>query len=278
MVKTKPKKDSICLHWRLNKRRTIMIQNLNTFSQNTNGNIVAYKNPQGKYAALAQFIINNCQSQGRLYNNKIAIASSGRFAVEIAKVCQQRGINFLPLLGNYEDTNAFNQITAMGFNIDRTPSKEKASTIARIQQEGWYYFDQFNDPIVIEFYRQEAQRAVSELGRTPDIFIDFIGSGATMRGFHDVMQLSSKYAIANSSYKNNTKYLQKPYIRDISYNFNPEVIETNATAAQELAQKYQNGQFGIMGNAARTFFFSIQAAIQYLQNNPGKTVLLYWED
>ena len=102
-----------------------MIQNLNTFSQNSNGNIVAYKNPQGKYAALAQFIINNCQSQGRLYNNKIAIASSGRFAVEIAKVCQQRGINFLPLLGNYPFAFRISCTTSASHKL-RCPHARKA--------------------------------------------------------------------------------------------------------------------------------------------------------
>ena len=118
-----------------------MIKNLNIFMENCNGNIYAYKNPKGKNAAWAEYIVDTCQRQGRLFNNKLSIASSGRFAVEVAKVCKQRGINFLPILGKFEDPVSFNQITALGFSIDRTPAQEKEDAIARLRNEGWYYFD-----------------------------------------------------------------------------------------------------------------------------------------
>ena len=255
-----------------------MIQNLNILNENNNGNIIAYKNPKGKNTALAEYIINICQQQGRLYNNKLSISSSGRFAVEIAKVCKQRGIDFLPILGTYEDPVSFNQITAMGFNIDRTPAKEKENAIMRLQQQGYYYFDQYSDPIMIDFYRQEAQKALAELGRTPDIFIDFMGSGATMRGFYEALRFSCKFGFSNSCYRDEKKYERKPFIRDLVNSQQIEIVDVQANLASHLAFRYQNGEFGIMGSAARTFFTSVQAAINWLQQNPGKTVLLYWED
>lgn len=255
-----------------------MIKSLNIFMENCNGNIYAYKNPKGKNAALAEYIVDTCQRQGRLFNNKLSIASSGRFAVEVAKVCKQRGINFLPILGKFEDPVSFNQITALGFSIDRTPAQEKEDAIARLRNEGWYYFDQFSDLAMIEYYKQEAQKAVSEFGRVPDVFIDFMGSGATMRGFYEILKNSCQFGFSNSCYRDDKKYEKKPFIRDLVKNQNIQLIDVQGNMAGHLAFRYQNGDFGVMGNAARTFFTSVQGAINWLQMNPGKTVLLYWED
>ena len=256
-----------------------MITNLNSFNQNGTGTILAYKNPRGKNAALAEYIVNTCQLQGRLFNNKLSIASSGRFAVEIAKVCKQKNIDFLPILGVYEDTVSFNIINSLGFNIDRTPSNEKAGTIAKLTQQGWYYFDQFNDPIMIEFYKAEAHTALNELGSVPDIFIDFMGSGATMRGFYETLKdKNCKFGFSNSCYRDDKKYDKKPFIKDLINNGQIEIVDVQANLASHLAFRYQQGEFGVMGNASKTFFTSVQGAINWLQTNLGKTVLLYWED
>lgn len=256
-----------------------MIINLNTFIENETGNIVAYKNPKGKNAALAEYIVNVCQMQGRLSNNKLTIASSGRFAVEIAKVCRQKNIDFLPILGVYEDTQSFNTIHSLGYNIDRTPAQDKDATIARLSSEGWYYLDQFNDPIMIEFYKAEANKALAELGGAPDMFIDFMGSGATMRGFYETLKNSGcEFGYSNSCYRDETKYDKKPFIKDLVKNQIIQIIDVQANLAGHLAFRYRQGEFSVFGNASRTFFTSVQGAINWLQLNPGKTVLLYWED
>ena len=256
-----------------------MITNLNIFNPTDNGTIYAYKNPKGKNTALAEYIVNACQVHGRLNNNKLSIASSGRFAVEIAKVCKQKNIDFLPILGVYEDTVSFNIINSLGFNIDRTPSQEKATAIERLTQQGWYYFDQFSDFIMIEFYKAEAQKALVELGRIPDIFIDFMGSGATMRGFYETLKdKNCKFGFSNSCYRDDKKYDKKPFIKDPINNGQIEIVDVQANLASHLAFRYQQGEFGVMGDAAKTFFTSIQGSLNWLQTNLGKTVLLYWED
>lgn len=256
-----------------------MIINLNAFAENANGTIQAYKNPKGKNAALAEYIVNACQSQGRLLNNKLSIASSGRFAVEIAKVCRQKNIDFLPILGVYEDTKSFNIINSLGYGIDRTPAQEKESAIARLTQQGWYYFDQFTDPIMVEFYKSEAQKALAELGKAPDVFIDFMGSGATMRGFYETLKnFGCAFGYSNSCYRDDKKYDKKPFIKDLVNSQTIQLVDVQANLAGHLAFRYQQGEFGIMGDAARTFFTSVQGALNWLQINQGKTVLLYWED
>ena len=250
-----------------------MILNLTSFLENTPGSIYAYKKQNGKNQSLAEHIIITCKNQGRLYNNKFSIASSGRFAVEIAKKCKQYGIDFLPILGKFEDPLSFKQINDMGFNIDRTPTNEKVQRIQELQAQGWYYFDQFTDPIMVEYYRSESQRALNELGYYPDVFIDFMGSGATMRGFYETLKNSCELYFSNSCYRD-----EKPFIKDLINSQEIKIIDVHGSLAGHLYFRYQNGEFEQFGYAARSFFTSIQGAINWLQENPGKTVLLYWED
>lgn len=257
-----------------------MIKNLNEFIENDKikGNIFAYKNPNGKNTALANFIVETCLHQGRLINNKLAIASSGRFAVEVAKACKARNINFLPILGIYEDTVSFKLINDMGYSIDRTSSEQKEETIQRLCADGWYYFDQFSDPILTEYYKTEAAQALAELGKAPDIFIDFIGSGATMRGFYETLKDKCRFGYSNACYKDETKYERKVFIKDLIKNQTLELIDVAGTVAGHLAFRYSQGDFGNANYAARTFFTSLQGALNWLEYNPNKTVLLYWED
>lgn len=255
-----------------------MILNLTSFLENTPGSLFAYKKPTGKNHSLAEHIINTCQQQGRLYSNKFSIASSGRFAVEIAKICKMLGIDFLPILGKFEDPLSFKQINDMGFNIDRTPSEEKAQRIHELKQEGWYYFDQFTDPIMVNYYHNEAQLALNEFGKKPDAFIDFMGSGATMRGFYETLKNTCELYFSNSCYRDERKYEKKPFIKDLINSQEIKIIDVHGSLAGHLYFRYQNGEFEQFGYAARSFFTSVQGAINWLQENPNKTVLLYWED
>ena len=257
-----------------------MIINLNKFAEeeNISGNILAYKNPKGKNAALSEYIVNVCQSRGRLANNKLSIASSGRFAAEIAKVCRQKNIDFLPILGVYEDTASFNIIRSLGFDIDRTPAQEKESAVIRLTEQGWYYFDQFNDPIMVEYYKNEARTAESELGGAPDIFIDFMGSGATMRGFYETFAGKCDFGYSNSCYRDENKYARKIFIKDLITNNDIQLIDVQGTLAKHMAFRYEIGDFGDMGRISPTMFTSVQGAINWLKFNPGKTVLLYFEN
>ena len=99
-----------------------------------------------------------------------------------------------------------------------------------------------------------------------------------MRGFYESLKGKCTFGYSNACYKDEKKYEKKIFIKDLINNQTLELIDVAGAVAGHLAFRYSQGDFGSTDYAARTFFTSLQGALNWLNYNPDKTVLLYWED
>ncbi len=97
-------------------------------------------------------------------------------------------------------------------------------------------------------------------------------------GFYETLKNSCELYFSNSCYRDEKKYEKKPFIKDLINSQEIKIIDVHGSLAGHLYFRYQNGEFEQFGYATRSFFTSIQGAINWLQATPGKTVFLYWED
>ena len=225
--------------------------------------VYVYKSEGGKNKKYAEFIVGYCKAVGLMPNNKLCVRCSPHLALCLASACEKHGVGLYVVTGasggvkeNLEKMGAVVYPMAGGFQagIDDAVSK------------GAYHYDQFTNPASAEYYKSVAAAAVAELGFTPDNFVDFIGSGATLAGFASALGNTRCYRAGMCD--RDPDLSKNPMLAPVADKITK--IKVEKTDVYAMQQKYAEEAVGQVN-------IGTVAALKAAENLQG-TTLIYWQD
>ena len=204
-----------------------MIYNFNRLLRRHNliGNLFVWKDVRNKKNGAARFLLNKKHLQP---GQTIVEASTGSMADALAGEAKLRGLNVIIF------ANFFNKNTPLGKNLSYakvlTPVNpysdvadilfyaEQAKAFAR--KHGYCYLGQFEDPNHCIYYQNILNRELTNFETKIDIYIDRVGTGATLKGFGSA--LKEKFP-ALEVYTENKDHLadKSIFLRDFNYKILP---------------------------------------------------------
>ena len=228
--------------------------------------VFVYKNPEGKNKSFANFIVRHCLAKNLLMQNKLCVRCSPLLALSLAEACKSAGVKFYAVTGASDAIKV--SLLSLGAQVYEMKNGWQAM-INKAVAEGAYYFDQFGDVAVVEYYASEAKKAESELGFRPDYFVDFAGSGATLAGF--ALSLIGTKCVFGKMCNDLKDFDKKIHLKKVESLVDVVKVEkTDVYALQELYSKSPE-----IGKANIGSFVSLKTA--QLLSQKGR-VLIYWEN
>lgn len=248
-----------------------MIQEIKNYltDKGIEGNIILYRDRQHKKKDLCKYL-----AQKIVTDKDVSTMSGGAFGLYIAKAFpSKKAVIFGAPSSEYKQQI---QKLSNAVIISSVQENSPESTCAKdySDDKGYYYINQYKEPLVKEYYKNHFNDIIDELGGVDiDAFCDCGHSCATMAGAME-NELTVKWTfilgvILQSGHRNHVHYLtgkESMFVQETTRNFNTKQIQT------EIEEMYPD--FGNIFEATR----SISAAMSWLKKNPNKTVLVYVGD
>lgn len=225
--------------------------------------IVLYRDDRHKKAAMCEYLGRN-MSVG---NNTLCLYSTGAFGLYMAKAFPN---NSVVICGHSVTAEYKAQIQALPNAEIVCGINTNAEVQAYAMEKGYLFINQFNEPLIVDYYKSHFADIIAELGDTHiDAFCDCGHSCATMaaalaRGDFDDYILG----VNTQGDRWNLHYLagKSGFVQEKTFNYDTAALQTEIETAYPA--------FGNVFEATR----SISAAMSWLDKNPGKTVLVYVGD
>lgn len=248
-----------------------MIQNIKDYltTKGIDGNIILYRDKQHKKKALCEYLAQNLST-----DKNISTTSGGAFGLYLAKAFPKKKIIIFgaPTPEYRKQIDKISRVTVISNVREKSPESTNAKDYS--DNNGYYYINQYDEPLIKEYYKQHFTDIVAELGDVHiDAFCDCGHSCATMAGAME-NELTSSLAfvlgvVVKSGHREYVHYLKGQeyrFVQESTRNFDTKELQ------EEIEKAYP--KFGNIFEATR----SISAAMSWLQKNPGKTVLVYVGD
>lgn len=222
------------------------------------GDIILYRDNSHKKEKMCEYLAKNIST-----DKTIAFYSGGAFGLYMAKAFPN---NTLKHCGK-ASSEYKEQIDQLD-NIEIVPCLNNAAARTLAEQNDWFFIDQFNEPLIKEYYKQHFTDILAELNdKHIDAFVDCGHSCATIASFveSDLVDWAFVLGITNKNGRRKYHYLD-------AHKEQVEQVWTGYFNTEEIQN--ENESLGNIFEATR----SISAAMQWLVMNPNKTVLVYVGD
>lgn len=244
-----------------------MIQSIKTLLQEygIDGDIILYRDEDHRKKKMCEYLVSKMELEGK----DVVTYSDGAFAYYLSLAMPSGTVNtyYYIISPDYKEAME-NQL-----NLVLNPGVRKSTWVEMTQEHtDWVVVDQFTNENVKEYYKNYFQTVVDAVkDYTIDAFCDYSHSAMTMAGFIDSELVNWKF-IAGILIVNSV--ILRPQLEQ--YKDILDVVDVNHFDTDELGVKIEQmyPNFGNVYEATR----SISGAMQWLVNNPGKTVLVYVGD
>lgn len=248
-----------------------MIQNIREFltTKGIDGNIILYRDRTHKKKALCEYVAQNIVT-----DKTISTSSGGAFGLYMAKAFPKKKtvIFGIPTPEYRQQIDRLSNASIVSSVRETSPTSTNAKDYS--EKNGYYFIDQYREPLIKEYYRKHFIDIVTELGDIHvDAFCDCGHSCATMAGAIE-NELTKKWifvlgVVVKSGHREYVHHLtgmENRFVQETTRNFDTKELQ------MEIEKAYPN--FGNVFEATR----SISAAMSWLKKNPNKTVLVYVGD
>lgn len=222
------------------------------------GDIILYRDNSHKKEKMCEYLAKNIST-----DKTIAFYSGGAFGLYMAKAFPNNQIKHCGKVSS-EYKEQIDKLT----NIEIVPCRDNAAARTLAEQNDWFFIDQFNEPLIKEYYKQHLADILEELGNKHiDAFVDCGHSCATIAGFIESGLVDWKFVLGTASRDGRKRchYLD-------AYREQVGQMWTGYFNTKEIEE--HNESLGNIFEATR----SISAAMKWLEMNPNKTVLVYVGD
>lgn len=234
---------------------------------NIDGNIVLYRDPYHKKKGLCTYLAQ--QLKDEIGDKEIVTNSVGAFAIYLAKAFPNNHVYTLCHAISLDHADLVNSIPNLSVIIvNKFSHKMKVA-------DNQYFLAQMQEPLIVEYYSKHWEEIFDTLKKNNiqiDAVVDHGHSCGTLAGACKTIQelnLPIKPVLGTFHYSLGRSHIQ-PYITDIlqypTGNFDSFEVERKLTT-----------DFPDFGNIFESSW-SITAAMGYLQDNPGATVVVYVGD
>lgn len=224
------------------------------------GDIILYRDKTHKKKEMCQFLARHIET-----NKTICVCSVGAFGLYIAKAFPNHQV----VICGHVSEEYKQQIEKLS-NTMIVEKRGSAETKIYAEQNDYYYINQYNEPLIQNYYTQHFYDILLEVGQV-DAFCDCGHSCATLAGIIE-NGANLEFILGVNRLEGNRinihylKNLTDKFVQETTYNFDIKQIQ------EEIESMYSD--FGNVFEATH----SISAAMSWLQKNPGKTVLVYVGD
>lgn len=239
---------------------------------NVTGDIILYRDSDHKKKGLCEYLANNIDTEGK----EIVTFSDGAFALYLSRTLPYNTVHTCYRIISPDYGELLEQQLNLVLHPNMTRPKEYVQFIE--EHPEYVEINQYTNPLCKQYYKEHFQNILQELGDTHiDAFIEYGHSCATLAGFADSNLVDWDFVYAtvdigvdlwgdNPRYRNQAKGMDDK----LSAVF---CVQLNTLELGRLIESTYP-EFGNVYEATR----SIAGAINYLQKNPGKTVLVYVGD
>ena len=251
-----------------------MIQSIKSILQEygIDGDIILYRDYDHKKKGLCEYLANNIDTEGK----EIVTFSDGAFALYLSRSLPYNTVHTCYRIISPDYGELLEQQLNLVLHPNMTRPKEYVQFIE--EHPEYVEINQYTNPLCKQYYKEHFQDILQELGDTHiDAFVEYGHSCATLAGFADSNLVDWDFVYAtvdigvdlwgdNPRYRNQAKGMDDK----LSAVF---CVQLNTLELGRLIESTYP-EFGNVYEATR----SIAGAINYLQKNPGKTVLVYVGD
>lgn len=228
-----------------------------------NNKIVLYRDSRHKKAAMCEYIAKHLN----VNDDVICVYSTGAFGLYMAKAFPN---NKVVICGRIVTEEYKTQIRALPNTEIVCGINTNAEAQSYAEAHGYYYINQFDEPLIKEYYKTHFADILSELGDIHiDAFCDCGHSCATIAAAVERGDFSAYILGVNTlNDRSNIHYLsdKNGFVQEKTFNYDTAALRDN------IESTYPS--FGNVFEATR----SISAAMSWLEKNPNKTVLVYVGD
>ena len=248
-----------------------MVQNIKDFlaTKGIDGEIILYRDKQHKKKALCEYLEKNIGT-----DKDVSTISGGAFGLYLAKAFPKKKavIIGIPTPEYRAQIDRLSHAVVVSNIRETSPVSTNAKDYS--DKKGYYFVDQYKEPLIKEYYKKHFTDIVTELGDIHvDAFCDCGHSCATMAGAIE-NELTAKWSfilgvVVKSGRREHVHHLtgkENMFVQETTRNFDTKQLQV------EIEKAYP--KFGNVFEATR----SISAAMSWLQKNPKKTVLVYVGD
>ena len=239
---------------------------------NVTGDIILYRDSDHKKKGLCEYLANNIDTEGK----EIVTFSDGAFALYLSRSLPYNTVHTCYRIISPDYGELLEQQLNLVLHPNMTRPKEYVQFIE--EHPEYVEINQYTNPLCKQYYKEHFQNILQELGDTHiDAFIEYGHSCATLAGFADSNLVDWDFVYATVDigvdlWRDNPRYRNQAKGMDdkLSAVF---CVQLNTLELGRLIESTYP-EFGNVYEATR----SIAGAINYLQKNPGKTVLVYVGD
>lgn len=241
-------------------------------SYGIDGDIILYRDKEHKKAAMCRYLATEIET-----DRPICVCTGGAFGLYISRAFHNNRViscgfitdeylKQIRKLGNAETSQEFLSLREESVKV-LTPAVKKWA-----ESKNYYFIDQFSNELIPKYYKEHFADIAKELHDISiDAFCDCGHSCATMAGYLD-SGLSWKAILGVNTPTgeracwNHLLNRRREFITVTTLDFDTKEIQAKIES--------KCASFGNIFEATR----SISAAMKWLQDNPGKTVLVYVGD
>lgn len=240
---------------------------------NIDGNIVLYRDDDHRKKKMCEYVVRKMNIQP---GQEVATYSDGAFALYLARALPQNTVHAYYVVISPDYGEVMEQQTNLVLHPHTMHSNGDYKNI--VESQGYINVFQYDSEIVKQYYASHFPTIVTTTkDLNIDAFVECTHSGATLGGFLDANaqhNLVDWQFIVASLHDNINKITGNKYLKPYKDQLTMSTVHTFDTydLGCLIEQTYPN--FGNIYEATR----SISGAMNWLLNNPGKTVLVYVGD